>query len=105
MICLTEDSLPDYGQMMLNKVAEWRKQKGVSKAHMARQIGVERSYMTKLEQGRIQPTGEKMLRIAEYLKQPVEAVFMRQKVRLTGDIQFSRPVSARAGNQTTKPAE
>lgn len=90
---------------MLNKVAEWRKEKGVSKAHMARQIDVERSYMTKLEQGRIQPTGEKMLRIAEYLKQPVEAVFMRQKVRLIGDNEFSQPVSARAGEQTTKITE
>jgi transcriptional regulator with XRE-family HTH domain len=61
--------------MIINTVTEWRVKRGVSKAHMARRIGVERSYMTKLEQGRVQPSSGKMLRIAEYLKQPVEVLF------------------------------
>jgi len=61
--------------MITNTVTQWRTARGVSKAHMARQVGVERSYMTKLEQGRLQPSGEMMFRIAGYLKQPLEQVF------------------------------
>ena len=61
--------------MITNTVTQWRTARGVSKAHMARQVGVKRSYMTKLEQGRLQPSGEMMFRIAGYLKQPIEQVF------------------------------
>ena len=61
--------------MITNTVTKWRTEKGVSKAHMARRIGVKRSYMTKLEQGRLQPSGEMMFRIAKYLGQPMECLF------------------------------
>jgi len=61
--------------MITNFVTKWRKSKGVTKAHMARRVGVKRSYMTKLEQGRLQPSGEMMFRIAKYLGQPLEQVF------------------------------
>jgi putative transcriptional regulator len=56
-------------------VAEWRIQKRISKAHLARQVGLSRSYITKLEQGRIQPSGRVMLRFAQYFERPVEAIF------------------------------
>jgi putative transcriptional regulator len=65
--------------MITNVVTKWRKAKRVSKAHMARRIGVKRSYMTKLEQGRLQPSGEMMFEIAEYLGQPLEQVFQHVK--------------------------
>ena len=61
--------------MITNNVTKWRKVKDVTKAHMARRVGVKRSYMTKLEQGRLQPSGEMMFRIAKYLGQPLEQVF------------------------------
>jgi putative transcriptional regulator len=61
--------------MVINSVAKWRQAKGVSKAHLARRVGVDRSYVTKLEQGKMQPSGEMMFRIAKYLGQPLEAVF------------------------------
>ena len=61
--------------MITNTVERWRTEKGVTKAHMARQVGVKRSYMTKLEQGRLQPSGDMMFRIAEYLEQPLIVVF------------------------------
>jgi putative transcriptional regulator len=61
--------------MIKNTVTKWRTEKNVSKAHMARWIGVKRSYMTKLEKGRLQPSGDMMFRIAEYLKLPLETVF------------------------------
>ena len=49
--------------------------KGVTKAHMARRLGVAPSYMTKLEQGRLQPSGEMMFRMAKYLGQTIEVLF------------------------------
>ena len=61
--------------MITNCVTKWRQAKGVSKAHLARRVGVSRSYATKLEQGILQPSGEMMFRIAKYLGQPLEAVF------------------------------
>lgn len=68
--------------MVTNDVEKWRREKdgrGVSKAHLARQIKMSRSYITKLEQGRIQPSAEVMFRIAAYLGKPIEEIFHYQK--------------------------
>ena len=72
--------------MITNSVTKWRQAKGVSKAHLARRVRVSRSYMTKLEQGILQPSGEMMFRIAKYLGQPLEAVF--QYAETTGGSQL-----------------
>jgi putative transcriptional regulator len=65
--------------MVLNNLKQWRERwnngRGISKAHLARQVGVCPSYITKLEQGKIQPSCEVMFRIAEYFKCKVEDVF------------------------------
>jgi len=61
--------------MIVSSVTQWRQAQRVSKAQLARRVGVSRSYVTKLEQGKLQPSGEMMFRIAKYLKQPLEAVF------------------------------
>jgi transcriptional regulator with XRE-family HTH domain len=65
--------------MIVNNIAAWRSKandgKGVSQAHLARRVGVSRSYVTKLEKGDAQPSGDLMLRIAAYFKQPVESFF------------------------------
>jgi putative transcriptional regulator len=61
--------------MLTNSVAKWRMARGVSKAHLARRVGVDRSYITKLEQGKLQPSGDMMFRLARYLGQPLEQVF------------------------------
>jgi DNA-binding XRE family transcriptional regulator len=67
--------------MITNKIAYWRSTmnqgKGISQAHFARQIGVGRSFVTKLEKGAAQPGAELMFRTARYFKQPVEAVFQQ----------------------------
>jgi putative transcriptional regulator len=76
--------------MITNCVTKWREAKGVSKAHMARRVGVSRSYATKLEQGILQPSGEMMFRIAKYLGQPLEAVFQHAQ-SLKESPSFSRP--------------
>jgi DNA-binding XRE family transcriptional regulator len=65
--------------MIINNIAYWRstmnRGKGVSQAHLARKVGVGRSFVTKLEKGRTQPGAELMFRVARYLLQPVESVF------------------------------
>ena len=63
--------------MLKNKVKAWRQGKQISKAHLARQVGVCRSYVSKLEQGTLQPSGEIMFRIAAYFKVRIEDIFER----------------------------
>jgi transcriptional regulator with XRE-family HTH domain len=63
--------------MLNNTVKEWRLAKKISKAHLARQIGVCRSYVSRLEQQELQPSGEVMFRVAEYFKLRIEQVFQR----------------------------
>jgi DNA-binding XRE family transcriptional regulator len=64
--------------MITNHIALWRSKmndgKGISQAHLARRIGVGRSFVTKLEKG-AQPSADLMFRVARYFKQPVEEVF------------------------------
>ena len=61
--------------MLKNKVKEWRQARQITKAHLARQIGVCRSYVSKLESHAIQPSGEVMFRIAGYFKTRIEDIF------------------------------
>jgi transcriptional regulator with XRE-family HTH domain len=74
--------------MVTNSVAKWRAVKRVSKAHLARQVGVHRSYVTKLEHGTMQPSGEMMFRIAKYLGQPLIEVFQHAQT-INGKPSFS----------------
>lgn len=101
--------------MITNTVSKWRMAKDVAKAHMARYIGVDRSYMTKLENGQLQPSGEMMFRIAEYLEKPVELLFqhvpdagtpafLTLKCCLKGKT-ISRPDSAESRNQQNSEIE
>ena len=83
--------------MITNCVSKWRQAKGVSKAHLARRVGVDRSYMTKLEQGIMQPSGEMMFRIAKYLGQPLEMVFQHAAASNGGQL-FSGPTCCLIGN-------
>ena len=68
--------------MITNSIAHWRSTmndgKGISQAHLARRVGVVRSFITKLEKGVAQPGAELMFRLARYFKQPVEAIFQQE---------------------------
>jgi putative transcriptional regulator len=88
--------------MVTNLVNKWRLAKGVSKAHMARYVGVDRSYVTKLEQGKMQPSGEMMFRIAEYLGQPLEVVFQHAPVKSGGHL-FSAQVMPESQTTISPP--
>ena len=65
--------------MITNHISTLRKLaqggKGISKAHLARRIGKSRSYVTKLEQGTLQPSVVAALKICRYFKRPFEDVF------------------------------
>lgn len=63
--------------MIKNDVEKRRLLTGRSKAHLARQIHVDRSYITRLEQGKLQPSAEIMFRLAAYFECKVEDVFWR----------------------------
>jgi DNA-binding XRE family transcriptional regulator len=70
--------------MLQNTVKKWRLERHLTKADLARRIGVCRSYITKLEVGSLQPSGEVMFRIAEYFKIRVEDVFQRERAPKAG---------------------
>jgi len=64
--------------MIRNQLPAWRARRGksgITKAALARRLGVSRSYITKLEQGIAQPSLELALRIAGYFGCSVEEIF------------------------------
>ena len=61
-----------------NKIGELREQRGprpVSRADLARRVGVSRSYITRLEKGERTPSIEVACRIASYFGCSIEEVF------------------------------
>lgn len=52
-----------------------RGRSGITQGHLARRVGVSRSYISKLEQGKLRPNIEITLRIAEYFECNVEDIF------------------------------
>jgi DNA-binding XRE family transcriptional regulator len=64
--------------MLINHLKEWRARRGkrgIKKADLARHLGVDRAFVTRLEQGKARPSLELALRIAQYFGCPVEAIF------------------------------
>ena len=89
-----------------HRVKEFRIERKMSKATLARRIGVARSYMTKLENEELQPSGAMMLRLAHVLQRRVEEIFQLIE-QVNGHAAFdpiSRRVTVRAGgaNKTTE---
>ena len=67
--------------MIKNNLKEWRArqaQRGISKAALARRIRVNRSYVTKLEQGKAVPSLQVALQLAEYFGCTVDELFQLQ---------------------------
>lgn len=67
--------------MVINRLQEWREQqglRGISKAALARRLGISRSYVTRLEQGKVLPSLALTLRIAQYFGCRVEELFSLQ---------------------------
>ena len=67
--------------MIKNHLKEWRArqaQRGISKATLARRIRVNRSYVTKMEQGKAVPSLQVALLLAEYFGCTVDELFELQ---------------------------
>lgn len=67
--------------MIKNHLKEWRArqaQRGISKATLARRIRVNRSYVTKMEQGKAVPSLQVALQLAEYFGCTVDDLFELQ---------------------------
>ncbi len=66
-------------RMIRHNLKSWRerhnKGRGISKAHLARKIGINRSYITRLEQNEIEPSSKIMFRIADYFGCKVDDIF------------------------------
>ena len=65
-----------------NNLANLRSKKGkagISKAHLARMIGVSRSYITKIERGERIPSAKTLLRMAEYFECNMEEIIKPKK--------------------------
>jgi putative transcriptional regulator len=101
--------------MIKNKIAYWRSKrndgKGISRAHLARQIGVGRSFVTKLEKGNATPGAELMFRVARYFGQPLEAIFQQiddkkvtQAILCSKVIPFSQSFEANCVLACSKPS-
>jgi putative transcriptional regulator len=67
---------------MKNLVKERRERRGDSKSHLARRIGVCPSYVTRLENNDIQPSGEVMFRIAAHFNCRIEEIFKPETVNV-----------------------
>jgi putative transcriptional regulator len=91
--------------MISNIVTKWRQGKRISKAHLAREIKVCRAYVTRLEKGELQPSGDVMFRIARYFKCSVDDIFqLADKDARTGVV-ASLPKSHFPGEPPSKPGE
>jgi DNA-binding XRE family transcriptional regulator len=61
--------------MITNNIRGRRCLKGITKAHLARQVGVSRCYIARLEDGLRVPSAKVMFRIAQYFQRNIEQVF------------------------------
>ncbi|MCM3619201.1 helix-turn-helix transcriptional regulator [Sutcliffiella horikoshii] len=61
--------------MNVNVIAQHRKKQNISQTDFARKVGMDRSYLNKIEQGKLIPSIKLLKIIAEELKVPVRDFF------------------------------
>jgi putative transcriptional regulator len=62
--------------LVKNRLKEFRTRHKLSFGQIARQLGVSRSYVCKLEKGKQDPSARVMLRLAKVIRCPVEVLFL-----------------------------
>lgn len=65
---------------MMNRLKQIRKQKGITQEELAKAVGITRPYLSDIERGVKTPGGDIVIRIASYLKLPVEEIFFTADV-------------------------
>jgi putative transcriptional regulator len=66
---------------MKNKLKLIRKQEGLTQEELARAVGLTRPYISDIERGVVNPSGDIIIRIANRLRRPVEEIFFTNDVR------------------------
>ena len=69
---------------LINRLAECRTAKGISKSQLAFYLKLDRASVTRLERGDIRPRIETALRLAAYFKKPVDEIFQLVEVDREG---------------------
>ncbi|MGN4715644.1 helix-turn-helix transcriptional regulator [Bacillus cereus group sp. MYBK226-2] len=59
----------------MNKITNYRKEKGITQEDLALKVGITRAYLSNLENGKYNPSLDVALRIAEILESTVEKIF------------------------------
>ncbi|ANC22887.1 transcriptional regulator (plasmid) [Bacillus cereus] len=59
----------------MNKIAELRKEKLISKEKLAEQVGLSRTYISEIENNKKQPNVKLAIKIAKVLGKSVESIF------------------------------
>ena len=68
---------------MQNKIADFRKKRGVTQDELAQKVDVSRPYLSDIENGKSSPGGPLMLKIAKAFNAKVEEIFFEDTVRHT----------------------
>ena len=84
-----------------NRVAELRKQEGLSQEEFAEIMGVSRQTIYRWENGRGEPSHDKLLRLAECLGVPLESLSEETSAQQGADAQTSEPKEALAQGENT----
>jgi len=60
---------------MHNNIAKLRKQNKLSQEELADLLGITRPYLSKIENGKVNPGGDIVVKIASIFEKPVEEIF------------------------------
>jgi putative transcriptional regulator len=67
--------------MLKNKIAEYRKDKGLTQKQLANKVGITRPYLSDIENCKYEPGGSLILKIAEALCTDVNVIFFINDVQ------------------------
>ncbi len=79
-----------------NRIAVLRAERGLSRQELAAAVGVNYQTIGYLERGDYNPSLELALRISEFFRLPVEAIFARRPFRPLSDQLYGRPAHVRS---------
>ena len=66
--------------MLGNNIRKLRNEKNITQAEMAKQIGIGRTALSKIETGAYFPSASTMKKISDYLDEPLGTIFFNENV-------------------------
>ena len=67
------------GEVILNKIKEYRVEHGLTQEDLAREVGVSRQSIISIERGRYTPSLSLALRFARFFRCSTDALFQREE--------------------------